>query len=201
LVHNPTLVTHSHTSTPHLLSFLPCPKFCPKNGTDFSADPDSGLVAQTPQCQIGCGPPPIKEKAEMRRQIRNFVGLAVLLTAISANAQFYHQARVTVPFSFMAAGKSSPPGDYRVNIDRERDVVMLATDGSNPIMFLTYSPSQVQDGRTYLRFHRYGEKWFLEQVAVDGLIQHVPIAKRAKDVFTASTTGNGGPLSADIAMH
>lgn len=137
----------------------------------------------------------------MTRQIRNFVGLAVLLTAISANAQFYHQARVTVPFSFMAGGKSSPPGDYRVNVDRERDVVTLATDGSNPVVLLTYSPSQMQDTKSYLRFRRYGEKWFLEQVAVDGLAQDVPIAKRAKEVFTASTAGNGGPLSADIAMH
>lgn len=137
----------------------------------------------------------------MTRQIRNFAGLAMLLTAIAASGQLSHQARVTVPFSFMAGGTNSPAGDYKVNIDRERDVVTLATDGSNPLVLLTYSPSQMQDGRSYLRFHRYGDHWFLEQVAVDGLAQDVPIAKRAKEVFTASTAGNGGPLSAEIAMH
>jgi hypothetical protein len=137
----------------------------------------------------------------MTRQIRNFMGLAVLLTAISANAQTANEARVTVPFAFMAAGKISPPGHYRVNIDRERNLVTLKTEGSTGVMLLTYGAWQGQNTRSYMRFHRYGERWFLDQVTIAGLQQEVPIAKRSKEVFTASTSGNGGPLSADIAVH
>jgi hypothetical protein len=144
---------------------------------------------------------PQKEKAEMTRLIRSFAGLAVLLTAIAANAQYPHEARVTVPFSFMVEGRSSPPGNYLVDIDRERDVVTLISSDAKPIMFITSNAWQPQDGRTYLRFHRYGERWFLERVAINGVAQDVSIAKRVKEVFTASTMGNGGPILADIAAH
>jgi len=137
----------------------------------------------------------------MTRQIRNFAGLALLLTAIAASGQLSHQARVTVPFSFMAGGRSTPAGDYKVNVDLSQDLVTLSTDGSNPIMLITYSAWQSQDSRTYLRFHRYGERWFLEQVAIDGVAEDIPIAKRVKEVFTASITGDGGPILADIAVH
>ena len=137
----------------------------------------------------------------MTRQIRNFAGLALLLTAVAASGQLSHQARVTVPFSFMAGGRSTPAGDYKVNVDLSRDLVTLSTDGSNPIMLITYSAWQSQDSRTYLRFHRYGERWFLEQVAIDGVAEDIPIAKRVKEVFTASITGDGGPILADIAVH
>ena len=137
----------------------------------------------------------------MTRQIRNFAGLALLLTAVAASGQLSHQARVTVPFSFIAGGRSTPAGDYKVNVDLSRDLVTLSTDGSNPIMVITYSAWQSQDSRTYLRFHRYGERWFLEQVAIDGVAEDIPIAKRVKEVFTASITGDGGPILADIAVH
>ena len=137
----------------------------------------------------------------MTRQIRNFAGLALLLTAVAASGQLSHQARVTVPFSFIAGGRSTPAGDYKVNVDLSRDLVTLSTDGSNPIMVFTYSAWQSQDSRTYLRFHRYGERWFLEQVAIDGVAEDIPIAKRVKEVFTASITGDGGPILADIAVH
>ena len=136
----------------------------------------------------------------MTRQIRNFAGLAVLLTAIAATGQISHQARVTVPFSFVAGGKSSLPGDYRVSIDRSRSLVTLSSYGSNPIMILT-SSAWPQNGKCYLRFHRYGEHWFLEQVAISGLAQNVQIDKRVKEVFTASTDGSGGPSSADVTVH
>jgi hypothetical protein len=142
-----------------------------------------------------------KEKAEMTRLIRSFAGLAALLTAVAANAQYPHEARVTVPFSFMVEGRSSPPGNYLVDIDREREVVTLICRAAKPIMFITSNAWQPQNGRTYLRFHRYGERWFLERVAINGVAQDVPIAKRVKEVFTASTVGNGGPILADIAAH
>lgn len=137
----------------------------------------------------------------MTRRIRSFAGLAVLLTAIAASGQIAHQARVTVPFSFVAGGKSSPSGDYTVLFNRDRNVVTLSSNNSKPIMLLTFSAWPSPDGRTYLRFHRYGEHWFLERVAINGVAQEVPIDKRVKEVFTASTQGTGGPVSSDVAVH
>jgi len=145
----------------------------------------------------------IKQRGEdsMTRHIRNFAGLAVLLTAISAHGQVGQQARVTVPFSFVAGGKSSPPGDYRLNISRDGNLATLSTADASGIMFLTYGAWQGQGTKTYLRFHRYGERWFLEQVAISGLTRDVMVDKRVKEVFTASTQGAGGPVSSDVAVH
>jgi hypothetical protein len=137
----------------------------------------------------------------MTRRIRSFAGVAMLLTAIAASGQIAHEARVTVPFSFVAGGASSPAGDYTVLVDKERNLVTLLTNNSKPVMFLTISAWSAPDGRSYLRFHQYGERWFLERVAINGVAQEVPIAKRVKEVFTASNMGNGGPVSSDVAVH
>lgn len=137
----------------------------------------------------------------MTRKIRSFAGLAMLLTAIAANGQISHKAQVTVPFSFVAGGTGSPAGDYKVLVDRERSLVTLISDSSKPIMFLTISAWPSSDGRTYLRFHQYGEHWFLERIAINGIAQEVPIDKRVKEVFTAANQGTGGPVSSDLAVH
>jgi hypothetical protein len=137
----------------------------------------------------------------MTRRIRNFAGIAMLLTTIAASGQIAHEVRVTVPFSFVAGGASSPAGDYTVLVDRDRNLVTLLTNNSKPVMFLTISAWPSPDGRSYLRFHQYGERWFLERVAINGMAQEVPIAKRTKEVFTASNMGNGGPVSSDVAVH
>jgi hypothetical protein len=137
----------------------------------------------------------------MTRRIRSFAGLAVLLTAMAASAQIAQQARVTVPFSVGAGGTSSPAGDYKVSFNRDRNLLTLISNSSKPIMFLTISAWPSPDGRSYLRFHHYGERWFLERVAINGVAQEVPIDKRVKEVFTASTQGTGGPVSSDVAVH
>ena len=137
----------------------------------------------------------------MTGKIRSLAGLAMLLIAIAATGQTSQRARVTVPFSFVAGGTSSPAGDYRVSLDRERNMVTLSSDSSKPIMFLTISAWPSSDGRSYLRFHHYGEHWFLERVAINGVAQEVPFDKRVKEVFTASIQGTGGPVSSDVAVH
>ena len=137
----------------------------------------------------------------MNTRIRMFAGLAMLLTAITASAQIAQQARVTVPFSFVAGGTSSAAGDYTVSFNRDRNVVTLTGNGSKPFMFLTISAWPSLDDRTYMRFHHYGEHWFLERVAINGVAQEVPIDKRVKEVFVASTQGSGGPVSSDVAVH
>jgi hypothetical protein len=137
----------------------------------------------------------------MTAKIRSLAGLAMLLTGIAAGGQVSHKARVTVPFSFVAGGTSSPAGDYKVYIDNDRHLVTLSSDTSKSIMFLTISASPSSDGRSYLRFHQYGDHWFLERISINGEAQEVPIAKRVKEVFTASNMGNGGPVSSDVAVH
>ena len=140
-----------------------------------------------------------KEKAgKMKKQIGKFVGVAILLTAAAASGQISQKVRATVPFSFMAGDKVSPAGDYRVEIDRGRAILTLSSDKFT-IFMLTTSSYQPRDNRNYLRFNRYGDKWFLQAVSFDGTAQITPMSKREKEMIASKPTGGG--LIADIAIH
>jgi len=78
-----------------------------------------------------------KENAEMEKQLRKFIGLATLITAAVASGQIFQQVQVTVPFSFMAGEKSSPAGDYKVEVDRSRDLITLTSDNFKTFMLTT----------------------------------------------------------------
>jgi hypothetical protein len=140
-----------------------------------------------------------KEKAvKMKKQIGKFVGVAILFTAAAASGQISQKVRATVPFSFMAGDKVSPAGNYRVEIDRGRAILTLSSDKFT-IFMLTTSSYQPGDNRNYLRFNRYGDKWFLQAVSFNGTAQITPMSKREKEMLASKSTGGG--LIADIAIH
>lgn len=137
----------------------------------------------------------------MTRHIQTFAGLALVISAISAGAQISHNLRVSVPFSFVAGATVSPAGDYRLEIDRSRDVVTLTSPDLKSIFLLTQKKSEPDDARTYLRFHRYGDEWFLEEVTTGGIGQKVLQGKTQRNMITAMRTSDDKPLIADIAIH
>jgi len=138
----------------------------------------------------------------MKRQITNLAGVAMLLTAIAASGQLSHELRVNVPFSFMVGKTTSPAGDYRVEVDRSRGLVTLRSYKSTPTFLLTTESWRSGETRSYLRFRRYGERWFLQEVTIDGMAQIVPMGKRQKQFIAASTPpDNSQPIVADIVLH
>jgi hypothetical protein len=138
----------------------------------------------------------------MERHIRNLAGIVMLLTAIAASAQISHQLRVNVPFSFMVGKVASPAGDYRVDVDTSRSLVILKSYKSTPTLLRTTQAWQSGETRSYLRFRRYGERWFLQEVTIEGMSQIVPIGKREKQFIAASTPpDNAKPMMADIVVH
>jgi hypothetical protein len=136
----------------------------------------------------------------MKMHIRKLVGVAILLTAAAASGQIAHQVQVTVPFSFMAGGKNSPSGEYQVEIDRTRDLLTLSS-GNFKAFMLTTTTVQSGETRSYLRFRRFGDEWFLQAVTFDGVAQNVPVGKHDREMMVASKSAGGGPLIADIAIH
>ena len=136
----------------------------------------------------------------MKMQIRKLVGVAILLTAVAASGQIARQVQVTVPFSFMAGGKISPPGEYKAGIDYAWDRLTLSSDKSK-IFLLTTTTIQSGDTRSYLRFHRFGDQWFLETATFDGVAQNLLIGKHERQMMIASRSSGGGPLIAELAMR
>ena len=93
-----------------------------------------------------------------------------LLMAAAASAQTIHM-RVTVPFNFIADGTTLPAGQY--------DIQTLGTTGkllsirnlnswAGILVLSNSSESSNPSSRTKLVFHRYGNRYFLAELWVQG---------------------------------
>jgi hypothetical protein len=97
----------------------------------------------------------------------NFVILSALsLAATSLVAQSQSSIKITVPFSFMASGKTLPAGEYDVQTQRPNLVsIRSKKDSKTGLMVLAHSAlSPEMYGVPALRFNRYGDRYFLSQV-------------------------------------
>ncbi len=97
--------------------------------------------------------------------------LAVLLLATGlAGAQMaYQPVKANIPFDFMAGNRSLPAGEYKVAMASDIGVLSLiggptdkALVGSNAI------EANAPSGKTKLIFHRYGDRYFLCQIWIEG---------------------------------
>ena len=105
----------------------------------------------------------------------------VALAASSAVAQ--NSIQVKVPFAFSAAEQTLPAGDYRVTLDREVKRVTLRTEGSGAMLFATPSVD-IHNGRSFLRFQRFGNDWVLTTAAFSGSTQEL-FTERLEKTFLA----------------
>jgi hypothetical protein len=119
---------------------------------------------------------PTKENV-MKNIARSFIGFLVALAAISAVAQ--NAIQVKVPFAFAAAEQTLPAGDYRVTLDRAVDRVTLRGENTGAIFFVTPS-LDLKDGRSFLRFQRFGNDWVLTTAAFSGSTQELSTQKIEK---------------------
>jgi hypothetical protein len=124
-------------------------------------------------------------------KFRMFSGLALLLVAMSAFGQEMRTIRANVPFSFQAAGKTWAAGEYRVRFDSRLNAITLTSFGVNTATAFT---TKVTDPglvtRTYLRFHRYGDTWLLQEVSFDGTVQALNLGKSEREIVRADVTNS-----------
>lgn len=108
----------------------------------------------------------------MKRLIRIAGALALVLAGMGANAQNTHQVRVAVPFSFEAAGKTLPAGDYSLSFDPSNSVVTL--QGKSKVVVSLTVMSETSNGReNFLRFDTYGQRHVLRDVSFSGDVRRV----------------------------
>jgi hypothetical protein len=123
----------------------------------------------------------------MRNIAKLLVALALMLAAISANAQ--QTTQVTVPFEFAAAGHILPPGDYRVSFNEGSELMTLRGPDLSSIILMTAPGDRLKDERNVLRFQRYGDEWSLRQVAFAGLVRVLPAPKsKTKDMANGASS-------------
>lgn len=110
----------------------------------------------------------------MTKRIGSLIAVALLLAAVSASAQTKNALRVKVPFPFVTAGKSWPAADYSVQIRTDNGMLTLSSIGIGAATMLTSPDERLGEKRSYLRFQRSGDRWFLQEVTMDGTAHIVP---------------------------
>jgi hypothetical protein len=107
-----------------------------------------------------------------KKIVSTLAGLILLLAPVSLHARS-NQMQVTVPFGFVAGGKTLPAGNYIVELNTDtgtRGTIVLRRDGQQPIMLLVAIGKEyfVAPEHSQLVFHRYGTSFFLAEVRTEG---------------------------------
>ncbi|MGB8258860.1 MAG: hypothetical protein WCE75_00850 [Terracidiphilus sp.] len=122
----------------------------------------------------------------MKNRIASFIGLALLLAAVSAPAQVTQTVQVKVAFPFVVAGMTMPPATYRIQIVRSSgsELVTLLTPAGVALATLQASSDDRpgEAGRNYLRFQRAGESWILQGVTANGKAKLLTMAKSESEL-------------------
>jgi hypothetical protein len=116
----------------------------------------------------------------MQTLMRSFGLMALILAGISVNAQTVQEIKVEVPFTFTAAGKDLPPGEYHLFLNPLNAIVTLRGDNSAAVFLMTAPASSAENGRSFLRFYGYGERRTLQDVAFTGVTRRLASAHRNK---------------------
>jgi len=97
------------------------------------------------------------------------LALPMLMTA-AASAQTVHM-KVTVPFNFIAVGTTLPAGEYDIqSLEPEEKVLVIRNRNSAESILVFAGPCESLNASssTKVVFHRYGDRYFLSQLWVEG---------------------------------
>ena len=97
------------------------------------------------------------------------LALPLLMTA-AASAQTVH-LKATVPFDFIAVGTTLSAGEYDIqSVGAEEKVLVIRNRNSTKaiLVFSTSAEALNAASSTKLVFHRYGDRYFLSQLWVEG---------------------------------
>jgi hypothetical protein len=111
----------------------------------------------------------------MTRKLTSITATVFLLTVMGAAQTRFTLSNtqlVTVPFSFSARDRTMPSGTYTVQLDTENNVVVLRGEQKEALMVLAISQELRQPAaHSELVFHRYGSRYILRDVHVQGSAQ------------------------------
>jgi len=112
--------------------------------------------------------------------------LAMILLAGSLSAQISGAVKATVPFGFTAGNISLPAGEYQIASSKHPGNLVLRGEGSSSGMFIGSNAVQANAvaQSTKLVFHRYGDRYFLYQLWVQGENRgsELPMTKLEKEL-------------------
>jgi len=108
--------------------------------------------------------------------------LSLLISVPSISAQTI--ANATVPFAFTVGQTEMPAGNYVISsLSDSAMAIMNRNKGTSVISLFRSEQPTSADGTTRLVFHKYGEKYFLSQVArgLGGNVLQLPASNSEKE--------------------
>jgi hypothetical protein len=133
-------------------------------------------------------------KRQYLRLLMALVGLAVF--GVTAKAQFSDQLTVTVPFEFVAAGKTLPAGTYRVNRlsgNNLEELVLSGPDNRAGVFVNATEVRSVRAGKTQVSFEQAGDQHFLSKIETENHVFDIAVPRSA--ALLASAPSHTGTTS------
>jgi len=122
------------------------------------------------------------------------VGFAGL--GITAKAQAVDQIVVTIPFEFVAAGKTLPAGTYRVNRltqDRLAGLIISSFENRASAIVLPAEVESAPNDKAQVSFETAGDEHFLSKIETADHTFTIPVSRAA--ILLASTKSHIGTAS------
>jgi hypothetical protein len=106
----------------------------------------------------------------MTRKLTTLVVTLIILSAIGfAQTRFTmsNTQVVSIPFSFAAGSRTLPSGNYTLQVDTEKQIVLLRGENQAPLLLLANREElQRPAASSQLVFQRYGSHYVLKNVRV-----------------------------------
>jgi hypothetical protein len=138
----------------------------------------------------------------MKKYARIIVAVTFLLgLSVAANAEIRGVVKVTLPFEFVASGKTLPAGTYTVKRFSQEpfDTLMLTSDDSGTSVFVhPIEMEEATDSKTRVSFHKVGEQHFLSAIETADYVYNFSVSRSvmleaaAKQPDTVPASGSGG---------
>lgn len=122
----------------------------------------------------------------MKKTLTLFAAALALFVTTAASAQTVDM-KVNIPFNFIINGATLPAGEYSVTSADVGGQVLLIRDLSsyrNKLILANSCRSAKAATKTKLVFHRYGNRYFMNQIwiAGDDAGHEIPTSRREKEV-------------------
>jgi hypothetical protein len=116
------------------------------------------------------------QKEEYMKQrvlcLLGFIGVALGMSTISAQAQIIGQLEADIPFTFHAGGAKLPPGKYTIHVLDNSNLGLMeiqSADGRTAALFqVREAQDSTEPKKSELVFNHYGNRYFLSKLFDDG---------------------------------
>ncbi len=102
-----------------------------------------------------------------------------MIAALAASGMYAQDLRVEIPFDFVAGTATFPAGEYLVRVPSTTPAMTIETGDHKPCSLEFVTPltaSHIQE-KSKLSFHRYGDRYILAEVWVQGRIDGMQLPR------------------------